>query len=173
MYKKGSYIIKNLNGVCKVEDIVQLEGAGMDKNKKYYYLRPVNEHSGKLYVSVDNAENLTRRVMTEEEVWQLIDQIPEIEEIWIDNEKLRELRYKEALKSRDPRMLVGIIKMLYLRRKKRMEQGKKSTSTDEKYFKMAEDILYSEIGFVLGKEKKEVGELITEFINKKAMEGQV
>ena len=173
MYKKGSYIIKNLNGVCKVEDIVRLEGAGMDKNKKYYYLRPVNEHSGKLYVSVDNAENLTRRVMTEEEVWQLIDQIPEIEEIWIDNEKQRELRYKEAIKSRDPRMLVGIIKMLYLRRKKRMEQGKKSTSTDEKYFKMAEDILYSEIGFVLGKEKKEVGELITEFINKKAMEGQV
>ena len=102
--------------------------------------------------------------MTEEEVWKLIDHIGEIDEIWIDNEKQREMRYKEAIRSRDPKVLVGIIKMLFLRRQERLEQGKKSTATDDKFFKLAEEYLHSEIGFVLNMDKGQVRQLITDSV---------
>ena len=120
----------------------------------------MNEPTGKLYVSLEHASDSTREVMSPEEAYALIRRIDQIEELWIDNEKRRELLYKEAVKSNDPEKLVGIIKVIYLRRQKRMEQGRKSTATDERYFKMAEDYLYSEIGFALGKSKAEVQQLI-------------
>lgn len=163
MYSIGSYVVKNVNGICKVEDIVYLDTEDGSK-KQYYLLKPADEPTGTVYVPVDHAEKTTRRVMTEEEVWKLIDHIGEIDEIWIDNEKQREMRYKEAIRSRDPKVLVGIIKMLFLRRQERLEQGKKSTATDDKFFKLAEEYLHSEIGFVLNMDKGQVRQLITDSV---------
>lgn len=165
MYEIGSYVIKSSNGICKVENIVQMDGMNGEKKKQYYDLSPLNEPSGKLYVSLENAPNSTRQVMEPSEAYALIGRIDQIEELWIDNEKRREALYKEAIKSNDPEKLVGVIKAIYLRRQKRMEQGRKSTATDERYFKMAEDFLYTELGFVLGKTKAEVCQLIENTIH--------
>ena len=57
-----------------------------------------------------------------------------------------------------------------MRRKQRTEQGKKSTATDERYFKLAEDSLYSELAFALGKEKNEMRQLITDTIENRKLE---
>lgn len=165
MYEIGSYIVKNVNGVCKVEDIVEMDVMSTGQEKKYYLLIPTEDKTGKVYVPVEGAEKCTREIMTEEEVYSLINNIPKIDEIWIDNEKQREIRYKEALRSRNPEMLVGIIKMIYLRNSNRMKQGKKNTVTDERYFKLAEEYLYSEIAIVLNRDKKEVPLLIKNIIN--------
>ena len=104
-------------------------------------------------------------VLTAEEAWNLIERIPEIETIWIDNEKMREQRYKEVIKSNDPEALVSVIKMIYQRKKVRLEQGKKSTSYDERYFQTAENLLYMELGAALGKPKQEICQLIIDFMN--------
>ena len=53
-----------------------------------------------------------------------------------------------------------------LRKKQRSEQGKKSTATDERYFKLAEDHLYSELAFALGKDKNEMRQLICDTIDR-------
>ena len=161
-YEKGQYIVKPGNGICKIEDILHLNMSGIDKDKLYYLLIPLDDQGGKIYVPIDKAETAVRKVMTEEDVKNLINKIPEIEEIWVGNDKLREQRYKEAIRSGNPEELIAIIKTLYLRKKKRIESGKKTLSLDEKYFKMAENNLYSEMGFVLGKEKKEVCQLLIE-----------
>ena len=102
--------------------------------------------------------------MSEEEAWDFIERIPAIEELWVDNEKLRDRRYKEAVLSCVPEELVAIIKMTYLRKKKRTEQGKKSTVSDERYFRIAESYLYSELGFALNKNKDEVCRLIIDTV---------
>ena len=87
----------------------------------------------------------------------------------MDNDEFTKGYFKMLVKKMaplgyDPEKLVGIIKVIYLRRQKRLEQGRKSTATDERYFKMAEDFLYSEIGFALGKSKDEVCRLIQKTI---------
>ena len=57
---------------------------------------------------------------------------------------------------------ISMIKALYLRRKDRLEQGKKMTDLDERYFKTAEDNLYSELALSLGMKKDEMVSYITE-----------
>ena len=45
MYKIGDYIVKNGNGVCKVENVTHLDMAGIDRNRLYYMLIPLVERS--------------------------------------------------------------------------------------------------------------------------------
>ena len=62
--------------------------------------------------------------MTESEAENLVKKIPTIDAIWINNERERERSYKEAVQSNDPERLVGIIKLLYGRKRERAEQGR-------------------------------------------------
>lgn len=166
VYEIGDYIVKSVNGVCKVEDILYLSMSEAEEDKLYYLLVPVDDKKEKIYLPVDTTNLTIRRVMTEEEVWELIHKVPEIEEESITNEKLCERKYKEAVRSCNPEVLIGIIKMIYMRRRKRIERGKKSTVVDERYFRLAENSLYSELGFVLQKDKEEISELIAESVEK-------
>lgn len=165
MYEIGSYVVKANNGVCRIEDILHLDLPGTDRNRLYYLLIPLENKNSKLYVPTDTAEQNLRRALSEEEAWIVIRSIPATEAAWIANDKLREQAYKEALHSCDPTALVSIIKNLYLRKKQRTEQGKKSTATDERYFKLAEDHLYAELAFALGKDKSEMRQIITDTID--------
>ena len=105
-----------------------------------------------------------RLCLTKEEAWYLIKRITEIPTAWVNNEKLREQNYKEAVKANDPEALVAIIKMIYQRKEKRLAQGKKCTATDARYFQLAENLLYMELGVALGKPKQEVCRTIIEYI---------
>ena len=60
--------------------------------------------------------------------------------------------------------MVSILKELYFRRKKRLEDGKKITIVDERYFKLAENQLYSELAFALGVQKSDINQIIEENI---------
>lgn len=167
MYEIGDYVIKANSGVCRVEDTLHPDLPNVDKDRLYYLLIPLDNKNSRLYVPIDTAENSLRRALSEEEAWEVIEKIPEVEAAWIANDKLREQTYKEAIHSCNPTALVSIIKNLYIRKKQRIEQGKKSTATDERYFKLAEDNLYAELAFALGKEKNEMRQIIAETIEQK------
>ena len=77
---------------------------------------------------------------------------------------MREQNYKEAVKANSPEALVSIIKMIYQRKQKRLAQGKKSTATDARYFQIAENLLYMELGIALGKPKQEICKTIIDYI---------
>lgn len=76
-------------------------------------------------------------------------------------------KYKEAIQSCEPEILISIIKSMYYRMRKRGSQGKKDTVIDERYFKIAENNLYEELAFALGKNKNEMQKLIIDKIKKK------
>lgn len=159
MFEINEFVIHTTGGICQVTDIAPLDMPGADKDRKYYFLVPIKARGSRVFVPIDNT-NAIRRVMTDEEAWELIDEIPGIEELQVDNDKIREAKYKEAIKSCDCRELIKIIKNLYSRKLKRLEEGKKSTATDDKYFKIAEDNLFSEIAFAIGKNKDEIPDVI-------------
>ena len=74
----------------------------------------------------------------------------------MENDKLREEKYKECMRTCECQDWVRIIKTLYARMQKRLAQGKKVTATDERYFRMAEDNLYSELAMALEVPKDEM-----------------
>lgn len=159
MFELNEYVTHISGGICQIKEITTLSIPGADKNRKYYVLMPVRGNGSTVYVPVDN-DAAMRKIVTEDEALKLIDEIPGIKEMTIENEKLRETTYREAIKSCDLRNLVSVLKNLYVRRTKRIEEGKKTTATDDKYFKIAEDNLYSELAFVLGRDKKEMRDCI-------------
>ena len=162
MFKIGDFVVNNNNGICEITDLVTMNMSGT--NKDYFLLVPVNEKTAKVYVPVDMAVQRIRLAMNKEEALQLIENIKDIDEAYIENEKEREKTYKEALNSRDPKRLVGIIKTLYLRKQERLEAGKKNTAVDERYFKLAENHLHSELAFSLNVDKTEVNQIILSHI---------
>ena len=162
MYQIGDYVVKANSGICRIDDIRHLDMSGVDKNRMYYFMTSQDNQASKLYVPVDGKKCEMRKVISEPEAWQIIEHIPDVEAAWISDDKQREQKYREALKSCDPNELIGIIKNMYFRKQKRSAQGKRSTVVDERYFRMAEDALYAELAFAIGREKDEMKEIIAE-----------
>lgn len=162
MFEKGNYVMSAANGICEITDVVTMNLSGM--NKEYFLLVPVEEKSAKVYIPVDAADNRIRHVLTREEAMAVIEKIPMIEEVWVENDKERERIYKEAIASKEPERLIGIIKNLYRRKKERIDAGKKCTAIDERYFKIAENQFHAELAFALGEEKQNMKQFITDKI---------
>lgn len=164
MFQVGDFIIYGSNGVCRVENIGSMEMQGVPSDRMYYTLVPVYEKKSKLFTPVDNAKVVMRPVLTEQEANDLIEHMGEVQVLVIENEKNKELIYKEAFKKCDCLELVRIIKTIHEKKLERQAQGKKITAGDERYFKMAEENLFGELAIALGVEKDEVGTLIEQRI---------
>ena len=102
MHEIGEYIVKSSNGICKIEDIVHLNFSGADKKALYYVLIPVNDDKEKIYMPTETENQSVRKIMSSEEAMKLITHISDVNEIWVANEKVREQRYKEAVRSNNP-----------------------------------------------------------------------
>lgn len=166
MFKIGDFVIKANSGICRIDDIGYLDISTANKERLYFFLSPLNETNSRLYVPTDREDNGLRRVITEEEAWRIIEEIPNIDEAWISDEKQREQKYKEAIQSCDLTKLVSIIKSMYRRKQRRTAQGKKNTSVDEHFFKVAENNLYTELAFAIGRKWEDMREIIAERIEK-------
>ena len=163
-YEIGDFVSKPVIGICKIENILYLNPYGEKKDKLYYLIKSIEDEKEKIYVPVSNSDSRLRACLTKEEAWNLIKRIPEIPTAWTNNEKMREQNYKETVKANSPEALVSIIKMIYQRKQKRLAQGKKCTATDARYFQIAENLLYMELGIALGKPKQEICKTIIDYI---------
>jgi CarD family transcriptional regulator len=164
MFEVGDYVISANNGICKIEDKVSLDLKMGAKEQLYYLIVPLDEKKTKLYIPVNSEKQRIRKVMDEEQALAVIDSIPDIDAALVSNDKQREQTYKEAIFSCDPHRLISILKCVYMRNKKRSEEGKKSTSIDERYFRLAEHNLNSELAFAMHKDANEMNQMIAERI---------
>ena len=94
MFKIGDYVTHYKEGVCEVIDIGKLDMRCSDRKKEYYTLRPLYDAGGTLYMPVANERNQIRGVITYEEARAFIEDIPNIEVLWVTDEKKREALYK-------------------------------------------------------------------------------
>lgn len=78
MFEIGEYVACGNKGVCIVENITTLDISGVDKERKYYILKPKYQTGSTVYVPVDSSKESIRRVLNREEAAKLIDAIPEI-----------------------------------------------------------------------------------------------
>ena len=156
MFEVGEYVVCGNKGVCVVEKITTLDIAGVDKERKYYILKPKYQMGSTVYVPVDSPKDSMRRVIKREEAQKLIDTIPDVPLLAITNEKLSEQIYRECLKSGNCEEWVRILKTIWRRKQERLQAGRKVTAVDAKYFHMAEESLYGELAVALDLERDEV-----------------
>lgn len=83
MFQKKQEIYSETQGVCIVDNIVQLP-AGKGETLPYYVLRSVFDASKVSYIPVNNHQVVLQELFTEDEAWELLKN-PELEK----NEKLK------------------------------------------------------------------------------------
>lgn len=160
MFEKDEYVVYGNSGVCKVVETTKMKVPGAAVDKLYYSLEPVYDKGSRLFVPVDSKKVKIRPVLTKKEADALLGRVKEIDVLWVKDEKNREQTYKEAIRACSCEEWVRIIKTLYIRKKTRLAEGKKVTSSDAKYLHMAEENLYGELSVVMGIPKDEMGAYI-------------
>lgn len=168
MFEKGSLMIYDTTGVCRVEDIGVPAGLPVaNKDKKYYKLAPVFG-TGTIYIPVDT-KVFMRPVISKSEAENLIRKIPEIREDICDthNQKVLEDHYKASLMTHECEDLIQLIKTVYMKKKNLERTGKKTGKTDTQYMKRAKTLLHEELSIALGIPVDEVEDYITKAVEEK------
>lgn len=165
MFEKGEYVVYGSKGVCEVTDISHINMPNADKERLYYILHPVNNEGDKVYLPTDSQKAVLRKLITREDAKKLLKDIPVIEQLWVENEKNRELEYRETMRNCDCRELVGIIKTLCERKNERLAMGKKVTALDERYLRAAKSELYGELSMVLATSVEDIHDCLKQYID--------
>lgn len=160
MFEVGNYVVYGQNGVCRVEAVGKLEGMLSDRKRMYYTLVPVFEKESRIFTPVDNKKVVLRAVISKEDARHLMDHMDELELLTIVDEKRKEDVYRAALMKCDSKELFRVIKMLYTRKKDRLDNGKKVIASDEKFFHLIENNLFGELAVSLGLDRDEIREFI-------------
>lgn len=154
MYKVNDYVICRHN-VCKIKSI---------KDNKFYIMTPIDDES--LIINIPVNSNLLRNVISSKKAKILIEKIPNISPLTDINEKNVETQYKELLNTDNLENLVKIIKTTYLRNENRINNKKKISDKDDKYFNLAEKYLYNELSISLNETIESIKKYIFKIVNK-------
>lgn len=156
MFQINDTILYGADGVCVIAEIAKRTFGG--KTQEYYVLKPVYSDQATIFVPTQNEKLLAkmRRILSEDEIYDMIQGMPEDELLWIENENERKQAYGEIIRTGDRKAMVRLIKTLYLRQQDLKRNGKKFHACDERFMKDAEKILYHEFAHVLHMEPNQV-----------------
>lgn len=149
MFQVNDVIIYGAQGVCEITGTEEKTVSG--KKKTYFVLKPVGDKGSTIFAPTDNelALKKMRRLLTKDEIHRLIDSMRLENAVWVPNENERKELYKSILAKGDHLELIKMIKAIYAHKKEREAEGKRLHMSDERFFKDAEQILYSEFQYVL------------------------
>lgn len=161
MYKVGDLIIYESTGVCRITDITTRTPAGKNKEIPYYVLSPLYQDCT-IFAPVNNKKIFMRPIITKSEAERLIDTIPNIHAEAYHNRTLSQLtgHYKASLETHDCSDLLELCMSIHAKKQFAEKQNRKLGAVDEKFIKLAEDLLYGELAAALDIEKEQVPEYI-------------
>jgi CarD family transcriptional regulator len=164
MFNINDYVVYGSTGVCRITDIAGDEYSG-NNEIEYYILHPVYSNNMTIKIPVNNPKISMRAILSKDEVSSLIAAMPDIETIWIDDNRERSELFKTVLKKGLCKDWIVLFKTLYLEKKARTTEGKTLTNTDEEIMRAAEKQLNEEFAIVLNISPDEVLPYIIEHIS--------
>ena len=150
MFAKGTKIMYGNTGVCEVMDYATPDLPGMPRGTKYYVLRPLFQ-SGTIYCPVEQPK-----------AEELVALIPTISVEPFHTGRLQELseHYRSIIGTHSTTDLVEIIKSVYSKKREAEAAGRRVSQMDDRYMKLAEELLHGELSVALEIPKDEVREYI-------------
>ncbi len=166
MFKCSDFVVHPGMGVCKIEEIKK-QAIIKNQEREFYVLRPVYENEKTLiYVPVDSEKIKLRKLLTKNDIKNIISALPNNKSAWIENEQQRKEAFTRTLKSGDHIAIMGIIKALYDCRLEKQQCGKKLYLSDEKILNEAERLIHQELAFTMEIKPDEVTNFILDELNK-------
>ena len=148
MFNVDDYIMYGKTGVCKVVDITNEKFINGEK-RKYYILSPIYNNDTVIKIPLDNDKVPMRKVISKGDMTSLINDIPNMEILWIDDEKKRIAQFETMLKSGQCEELIKLIKSIKFSKKYARSIGKKLEQPDRDIMKEAERLLTEEFAIIL------------------------
>lgn len=154
MLKINDYVVFGSNGVCQIINISRESFGGL-LEREYYILNPLFTNCSTIYVPIDNQSVKIRKILTRNEISQLMEQFPEDSE-WIADDHSRRTAFTDAIQSGEPMKLVQLIHSTNRRKEELAKLNKKLTFSDEESMKTAEKLLHNELALALNIQPDEV-----------------
>lgn len=151
----GNYVVYCSREICLIESVVKRCFDGVNETD-YFRLVPIESGNSAYYIPCDNYMTKVRPLLTEEEIYSLIDEMPGADEKWCSDRNERKHLFNSVLKSNDYHEIISMMRSLYIHRERRLSEGKKLLASDERVIGEAEHLIHQEIAFVLGMEEADV-----------------
>ena len=153
MFKVDDYIMYGRTGVCKVIDITN-EKFINGEERKYYVLSGIHNNNNTIIkIPLDNTKIPMRKIISKGDVTSLINDMSNMEALWIDDEKKRSNKFKTMLKSGKCEDLIELIS--------NKRYFKKLNKADKEIIKEAERLVSEEFAIILNISPKEVNSYIS------------
>lgn len=159
MYKQNDIVMHPGAGVCRIEAV--REETFTKQPQLYYVLRPMYENdSTTIYVPTDSDKINLRRLLSREEIIELIRSVSLDTPLWIDNPAARRDSFAELLREGEHTVLIRLIAELHIHQKETVAAGRKFHAADEKVLQEAEKRIHQEFAHTLQLEVDEVAPFI-------------
>ncbi|MBQ7641782.1 MAG: hypothetical protein IJS83_04865 [Acholeplasmatales bacterium] len=166
MFQIGDVVVYTTYGICKVENIIDMNFNG--NLTKYYVLVPLSEAKTELTIPVENPITIARLhgLLSENEITEIIDQIPYLEPFWIMNDNERKKAFSDIIKRGNRKDTLQMLKSVKKHQLSLKDKVRKLHACDEQVMHDAEKLIVDEFSYVLGKEKVEIYNLVNDKIIK-------
>ena len=152
MFKVDDYVMYGRTGVCKVIDITN-EKVINGEERKYYVLSPFHNNNTIIKIPLENTKIPMRKIISKGDVSTLINDMSNMEVLWIEDEKTRSNKFKTMLKSGKCEDLIKLIS--------NKRHLKKLNKADKEIIKEAERLVSEEFAIILNISPKEVNSYIS------------
>ncbi|MBO5415471.1 MAG: CarD family transcriptional regulator [Clostridia bacterium] len=151
MFDIGSYVSYRSEGVCKISDIRRENFGALGKETLYYVLTPIGDEKSTFFVPTDNEKlvSMMRKVLSEDEIYELIREVAKREYEWIDDSKRRGAHFKEILANGEREELVFLVRCVNRHIYEQTAAGKKVYVTDISAMKRANKLLFDEFSRII------------------------
>lgn len=160
-----SLVCYRQSGVCEIVGTETKTLAG--QTQEYYVLKPLRSQGATVFVPVGNArlESAMRPLITREDIFRLVESIPDCHAIEEDNPRTRKELFSAILNSGNHTELLALVHSIRQLREALQQEGKKLRMADDTAMKRAETLLNDEFSAVLGVPPAEVEAYIREAVH--------
>jgi len=165
MYQTGDTVMHPSEGVCTIVDVRSIRFSGNDY-RDYYVLRPSMEKgSGTVYLPVTRGDIVLRRLLSRQDILNMIHNSSDYTGLWSDDNRVRKDRFTAILREGNYAKLIRMICEIHEHAALRIAEGKKLPSTDEHILSEAERLLHQEFAYVLKMSLEDTVQFILKELN--------
>lgn len=153
MYSVGDIVIYTLYGICTITEETERFFNGV--NAKYFVLVPLSDTKTRITIPAENPIILSRlhNLLSKDEIETIIEEIPFLENIWIDNDNQRKRDFGDIIKGGNRKEILQMMKSIFNHASGLKNKGRKLHVSDEQCMRDGEKLILDEFSYVLDKNR--------------------
>lgn len=162
MFNIGDVIIYSVHGLSKIDDICERTISNV--TRKYYVLHPLEDTNLTITTPIDNDKVVMLKIMDKEEAEEILHSFREPGTAWIEDIRLRPVKYKEIIKTGNRKEIAKIASTLMRKEIELKLKEKKLYDQDRKMLSSIQNILFKELAVSLDSSYERISEQIIRMI---------